>query len=247
MEDKIQNYAKSPLTEAVIELRVKMSFEGGLSSLDNFGHNIQEEYPERFELVSFENEIQIEQGGTSVAANQTILGYRFASRDNKRIVQARLDGFSFSRLAPYEKWEIFRDEARRLWNIYQIATNSKTVSRVAVRYINRIDLPLPLKDFKEYLLTVPEVSPKLPQGLSDYFMQLQIPQEDIGSTLILNEAIIPPFKDDVLSVLLDIDLFSDVNFFSDKDECWDLLEIFRIRKNEIFESCITDKTRELFK
>ena len=31
------------------------------------------------------------------------------------------------------------------------------------------------------------------------------------------------------------------------DDHWRLLETFRIRKNEIFEGCITDKTRELLK
>ena len=41
-------------------------------------------------------------------------GYIFASSDERQIFQARLDGFSFSRLAPYDRWETFRDEARRL-------------------------------------------------------------------------------------------------------------------------------------
>ncbi len=246
MEAKI-HYTKAPITEALIDLRLDIDSEAGLSSLNNFGISIQAEYPKKGEMFSIENQIHIDQGETSLASNQTIFGYRFASPDDRQIVQARLDGFSFSRLAPYEKWEVFRDEARRLWDIYQAATNSKTVVRVAVRYINRLDLPLPLDDLKEYLLTAPEISPKLSQGLSDYFMQLQIPQEDVGATLVLTEASIPPFKDNLLSVLLDIDLFSNVNFSSIKDDHWRLLEAFRIRKNEIFEGCITDKTRELLK
>ncbi|MEH2295070.1 TIGR04255 family protein [Nostoc sp.] len=246
MEDKI-HYTKAPITEAVIDLSVDISFEGGVSSLSNFGHLIEGEYSKHGDLINLENKIQIGQDGTSVAANQTVFGYRFLSSDNRQIVQARLDGFSLIRLAPYEKWEIFRDEARRLWNLYQVATNTKTVTRVAVRYINRLNLPLPLNDLKEYLLTAPEISPKLSQALSDYFMQLEIPQEDIGGTLVLIEAIIPPSKDDLVSVLLDIDLFSNVAFSSTEDDHWNLLEAFRIRKNEIFEACITDKTRELLK
>ena len=78
-------------------------------------------------------------------------------------------------------------------------------------------------------------------------MQLEIPQEDIGATLVLIEALIPSSKDNFLSVLLDIDLFSNVDFASNDDKHWSLLETFRSRKNEIFEACITDKTRELLK
>lgn len=144
------------------------------------------------------------------------------------------------------KYEL-RDEARRLWDIYQTATNSETIIQVAVRYINRLDLPLPFNDFKEYLLTIPEISPKISQGLSDYLMQLQIPQEDIRAMLVLTEALIPPLNHDVVSVVLDIGLSSNVTFSGKMDEHWSLLETFRIRKNEIFEGCITDKTRELLK
>lgn len=246
MEAKI-SYTKIPITEALIDLRIKTPVSGGLTSLDDFGHQIQVEYTKLDDIVHVENQINFGQGVASASANQTVVGYRFLSPDGKQIVQARLDGFSLSRLAPYQTWEALQSEARRLWDIYQTATDSEVVSRVAVRYINRLDLPLPFNDFKEYLLTLPEISPKISQGLSDYFMQLQIPQEDIEATLVLTEAIIPPSRNDMLSLLLDIDLSSNVNFSSNSDDHWRLLETFRIRKNEIFEGCITDKTRELLR
>jgi uncharacterized protein (TIGR04255 family) len=77
-----------------------------------------------------------------------------------------LDGFAMSRLAPYENWNAVRDEARRLWDIYRSIAKPSKLIRLAVRYINRIDMPLPLGDFKDYLRTVPDVSPDLPQGLA---------------------------------------------------------------------------------
>jgi uncharacterized protein (TIGR04255 family) len=245
MEARI-HYTKAPITEAVIDLSVEIGSEEKPQSLNDFGSIIQADYPKKDMVLAIENRFEQVEGEASLSSNQSILGYRFISPDDKQIVQARLNGFTFSRLAPYEKWELFRDEAQRLWDIYKVSTNSKTINRVAVRYINRLDLPLPL-DLKEYLLTAPELSPKLSQGLSDYFMQLQIPQEDIKAMLVLIEAIIPSSKENLLSVLLDIGLFSDVDFSATKDDHWRLLETFRVRKNEIFEACITDKTRELLK
>jgi uncharacterized protein (TIGR04255 family) len=119
-------------------------------------------------------------GGEAVGttASQAQVGYDFPSGDGKQIFQARLDGFAFSRLAPYDCWESFRDEGRRLWEIYRTVAQPEVVTRIGVRYINRLDLPLQNLDFKHYLRTVPEVSPDLPQGLSGYFMQLRIPLED---------------------------------------------------------------------
>jgi len=244
MEAKI-NYTKIPITEALIDLHIEAPVSGGLPSLEDFGHQIHADYARLDSITHVENQINLEQG--VVSSNSTVIGYRFISNDRKQVVQSRLNGFSLSRLAPYQTWEALRNEARRLWNIYQNVTNSETVSRVAVRYLNKLDLPLPLNDFREYLLTLPEISPKIPQGLSDYLMQLKIPQTDIKAMLVLTEALIPPSNQDVVSVVLDINLFSDVKFSGEMDEHWNLLETFRNRKNEIFEGCITDKTRELLK
>lgn len=240
------NYQKAPITEALIDLRAELSSEIELLTLRQVQHHLNSLYPICEDLIAFEGQIQ---AGSSVTAtaSQTQIGYRFFSGDRKQIFQARLDGFTFSRLAPYDKWKTFRDEAKRLWEIYREVAKPKIVNRVAVRYINLINLPLPLNDFKDYLRTVPKVSSDLPQGLRDYFMQLQIPQEDLEGMLLLNEAIIPPLADNVVSVLLDIDLFCNVKFSGEEDSCWSLLEKLRIRKNEVFEACITNKSRELFK
>jgi uncharacterized protein (TIGR04255 family) len=99
---------------------------------------------------------------------------------------------------------LFATEARRLWDLYRSVARPSKLIRLAVRYINRIDIPLPLNDFKDYLRTVPEVSPALPQGLTGYFMHLEIPLADIKSLALINETIIEPASQNVVSVVLDI-------------------------------------------
>ncbi|QKQ75564.1 TIGR04255 family protein [Nostoc sp. TCL240-02] len=243
-----KHYKKSSITEALIDIRVDASSEAEIPTLKNIQQSILSQYPVDEEIIEIQGQFE---GGSNITAtataSQAVVGYRFISHDMKQIFQARLNGFTFSRLAPYERWENLQNEAQRLWDIYRAVIKPKNVNRVAVRYINKLDLPLPMNDFKDYLRTLPEVSPDLSQGLSDFFMQLQIPQEDIGGMLLLNEVIIPPSGDDLVSMVLDIDLFCNVNFPGDGIAHWDLLEKFRVRKNEIFEACITDKTRELLK
>ncbi|NJM68584.1 MAG: TIGR04255 family protein [Acaryochloris sp. RU_4_1] len=197
------HYSKAPIIEAVIDLKVKPPSEESISALENLAIG----YSERRPLMTLQGQIQ---GGQSVAAtaSQAQTGYQYISEDQKQIFQAQQDSFTFSRLAPYQDWISFCDEAKRLWDIYVAAINPESISRVAVRYINRLDLPLPLNDFKDYLQTVPEVSPGLPQGLSNFFLQLEIPQEDLSGTLVLNETLIPSSSSDLISVVLDIDLFS---------------------------------------
>ena len=82
--------------------------------------------------------------------------------------------------------------------------------------------------------------------ISGFFSQLQIPQPDISAMLVLHEAIVPPPTTEVVSILLDIDLFKSTNLPETDGEMWDLFDTLRIRKNEIFDACITDATKRLF-
>lgn len=239
-------YSKAPITEALIDLQVTLPDEITVADLARVNIGGEIGYPHRRNRFASETQIALgEQLGT--ATRQTHIGYTFVSSDERQIVQVRLDGFTFSRLAPYDRWETFRREAHRLWKFYRSVAEPVNVTRAAVRYINRLDLPLAMEDFKDYLRTVPEVAPDLPQGLSGYFMQLAIPQEDIGASLLLNETLLSPPDPDTVSILLDIDLFRVFEPPIEEEDVWRLLDQFRARKNEVFEACITDRTRELIR
>jgi uncharacterized protein (TIGR04255 family) len=243
------HYAKAPITEALLDIRVELPTNVQLSTLLSLYQSIESEYPHLENMLAVESSLTT--GPSVITQTKTAFtGYRFWSADRKKVFQARLDGFTFSQLEPYESWDILRKDAQKLWELYKSAVKPKCIKRVALRYINRINLPLPLDDFSDYLRTIPTISPQLSQSLSDYLMQLIIPQEDLGGSLVLTEALIPPTEEDdqnLLPILLDIDLFCEVDLQPDSYDYWELLETMRTRKNEIFEACITDKTRELIK
>ena len=129
--------------------------------------------------------------------------------------------------------------------IYRNICKPLDVRRTAMRYVNRLDLPGPLLDFKDYLRTIPEIAPDLSQGLSAFFMQLQIPQQDLNCMLIINEGLLPSLSPEIVSVLLDFDLFREQVWQSDDEDIWEFLEKLRYRRNLAFEASITDNTRRL--
>ena len=150
-------------------------------------------------------------------------------------------------MKPYESWDTFRSEARKLWEIYFQLTNPVKITRIALRYINRIEIPLPFKDFKEYILTTPEISPKLPQALEHFFMQLVVPNPDIPATAVITQTMEKPTENQILPLILDIEVFLQTSYLENKAEIWDEFEKLRIFKNDIFFDSITDKAKELFK
>lgn len=242
-----RHYPNAPIAEAIVDLRVKPRADLSLEELEVVRSGEEVAYPRSNKIYQTEGTITVQDGAPpSATAQHQLLGYKFASESGKAIWQSRRDGFTFSQLAPYASWEPFRDEGRRLWMLFRERSAPVAVERLAVRYINRIDVPAPSIDLKEYFRTSPEVSPDLSQELAGFFMQLQIPQADLGVQVLINQTIIPPSREDVVSVVLDIDLIRAEDVPNTEEAIWDVFEKLHVRKNEVFEACITDKTRRLF-
>lgn len=244
-----RHYPNAPITEAVIDLVVQPTADVSLEKLEAIS---DEAYPKKEPLIL--NQVQFAGGATTTS--QQSLGWRFRAGNGLYVYQTRLNGFGTSRLAPYEDWMTFCREARRLWNRYFDTIGPVTFQRLGLRYINRIDIPLPLNDFGDYLLTAPLVSPYLPQGLSHYLMSLTIPIDELvtvavteavlNQDVIAMQALVPPAKPNTVSILLDIDVSQMIAVPSTEVLVWERFEYLRKVKNHVFEACITDRTRELF-
>ena len=131
------HYLHAPITEALIDIKVELAPEVRFEDLQALRQHFASDYPSEDTRSVAEALVQF---GPAVqaSAKQTRLGLGFWNISNNQVVQVRLDGYTFSRLEPYEDFERLRDEARRLWNIYRDVVRPRRVTRVAVRYINQI-------------------------------------------------------------------------------------------------------------
>ena len=242
-------FPNAPITEALIDIRVELPSEVDIKKLEFFHEHVKERFPEKKERRSVEVKIPIlpENASSTLHISGGPDGYLFRSPNENKIVQARLDGFTFNKLKPYEDWKTFSSEAHIFWDMYSKQFNPKKITRIALRYINKIEVPLPIKDFKEYILTVPEIAPNIPQALSNFFMQLVIPNSEIGATAVINQTMEPITPNRGVPLIFDIDVFKEAIYVDNKEEIWDDFEKLRKFKNDIFFKSITKKTEELFK
>lgn len=248
---EVIHFPSAPITEALLDIRVTLPPQANLAKLGTFHDAIKQRYPVKQERVSWRGHFEVKvtpvaQVSQSAAGGPD--GYSFTSVDGRQVVQARLDGFTFSRLKPYDKWEALRDEARELWQHYIEIASPEVVTRVALRYINRIEIPLPIKDFKEYILTTPEIAPDLPQGLDSFFMRMVIPDPKAQAVAIITETVEPIDESNKrLPLIFDIDVFRAVAFNVQDNLMWETFESLHDLKNEIFFKSITPKAKELFR
>ncbi len=240
-------FANPPITEALLDIRVDLPDAISLNDLESFHSKIKESFPHKGERRVLKSDIQFTPRIAATVSEKGIDGYLFRSSVGKKIVQARLDGFTFNKLKPYEGWETFHSEAHKLWDSYSQIVDPIRIKRIALRYINRIEVPTPIKDFREYILTSFEVAPKLPQAVSHFFMRLIIPSPKTSATAIVTETMENLTPSQLLPLIFDIDVFQEMQSETNACTTWDNFEKLREFKNEIFFNSLTDKAKELFK
>ena len=240
-----RHYDKAPIKEAIIDIQIENSPSLTPASFESAEVIPPEGYTERHKVIVGEVQGRLEDGLLTASSQQQPMGYAFVGGEGKNIAQFRVNGFTFNRLAPYQTWDQLRSEATKLWSVYRRIVGALPVIRIGLRYVNQLDLPMPVRDFRDFIRLYPEISSDLPQELAGLFLQVHIPQEDLGAMAIINEAMVPPPNPNVASIVLDIDIFiQGLKLLSD-DEVWKTMEALRLRKNLIFEGCITNNTREL--
>ncbi|MBA2591852.1 MAG: TIGR04255 family protein [Pseudomonadota bacterium] len=234
----------APIREAIIDFRVSPNVE--VSALRRLGERLKADFPVANELRmrTFGFEVTENQFRTSTV-DQGAMGVRLVSKDNLHVVQFKADGLTLSRLAPYDSWEAMNAKARELWKLYLEASKPERVTRLATRYINVMELALPIPDFRDFLVCPPEVPPALPQEISSFFFRIVIPERESQSAAILTQAL-EGVIEGTAPVVLDIDAFNDEDLPAASEDVWETLEVLREFKNRIFFESITEKTAELF-
>lgn len=243
-----RHLARAPIKEGLIDIRVASETPITIQTLDVLYASFSSRYPKKETMWAGGWEIRFDADNTAPKPlEKREIGYRYTSEDGKHIAQFRTDGFTFSRLEPYQTWEIMRDEAIALWKIYVDAVKPISITRIATRYINVLNIPLPIADFRDYLTAPPEVPKDLPQGISSFLTRVVMHEPSLKAGCILTQAF-EGTANDFVPITLDIDVFVSGRPPSDAtaDEHWTILEQLRHFKNRVFFDSITEKTAELF-
>lgn len=237
-------YAKAPIVEAVIDIQVQMS-EDAERRLLTFVERVGAQFPQKspIQLVA----MNVGADGSHSMERKPV-GWRLVNEANDRILQVRRQGFTFSHMPPYSHWGVFRSEAEPLWRLFVDTCGPEQISRIAVRYINRLRLPPGAVDLKDFLTIYPQV-PDACEPIEGLLMQLQGRHPDVDATCrsVITVASEPASDAAYQPIVLDLDLYVETELKPDDARCWSMLDQLRIKKNQMFEASITEKMREIFR
>ncbi len=237
--------SRAPITEALIDIQVSLPEATGVTVLQDLHARIREGYPEVKTRHRWESKIEVRPGESpDVSPGETgVDGFMFTSKDRLQVVQFRLDGFTFSRLRPYQDWEMLRDEAKKLWQVYREGVRPEAVRRVAVRYINLIEVPAG-EPLETYVVVPPRPPAGFPGMLTGFLQRQSLEDPNRGIAAIVNLFMEVAPSATRIPVWLDVDVFRALGATAAEVELWDILETLAATKNRIFFSSITKNTVE---
>ena len=239
----------APITEAILDLRVSLPKDFRPDAFAGMKSHVAARYPKMEEARYFTAQMQITPG-KAPTSNTTIggvQGYFFKSEDGLDIAQFRVDGFSQNRLRPYTQWEQFFPEAMRLWELYKSVAQPPFVTRLSVRYINHVKLPIKDgDDLDQYLIALPPMPPGAPGGFSGLLTRVATYDDQSGVCSNVTQALEGTMGPGEPAIILDVEAYKDGHLSTDRAALEPTFEVLRKVKNDIFFGSITEETARLF-
>jgi uncharacterized protein (TIGR04255 family) len=244
-----QPYRRPPITEAIIA--INFAAPTAPNEIDKLRSDYSALYP--FEQIVRNVNVAVDlpaaPQSSPTAQIRDEVGYRRSSLDVAEILVLWPGALVISQLAPYPGWDEFFGRFVRDWTVWKKGMSYRRIARIGVRYINRIDIPVSgtIVEQEQFI----DVYPHLPEALGPtaaYALQAQLPIPDmVNCKLILNSAWVPSPLLNHASFVIDIDIAREIDPPQRDDAIYELLNQIRLTKNSVFETCVTDHARELFR
>jgi uncharacterized protein (TIGR04255 family) len=241
-------YPKPPIVEAVIEFRFAQGVEK-TALLERLDQELGGSYSgERREKSQIEIQAQVQNDSVESSARRLPSITFLTSEDQLRLVGCSDEVLTVHVLAPYPGWESFMVQAREVVDALPSEVRGVSPRSIAVRYIDRIQLPdEPDESPNDYLTMLPGKPPSMPSVMTNYSSVFQVQSEDEDGKTVALVACSFTTDQSGCFIGLDLNLVRRDGLGPLSDGTWrQVVEDLHHRQRDIFEEAITDKMRRLF-
>jgi uncharacterized protein (TIGR04255 family) len=240
--------ARPPIREALIDIAVSGVDTDHIEALRRLHAELRSRYPTMQEQRQMEAKIELKPGGIAAASKQVgFRGVQFKNAAGDRVAQFRRDGFTLNQLGNYISADPLFEEVADLWPRYCQTVQPLSISRIALRYINELQLPISPVDAIERFLTSAPANPSETDlgdlGMSNFQVNIVLHEGGTGHivTVSQNYAGARPYARYVLDI--------DAALPGPRSPSTHLrphLEALRDLKNRVFFSMLTDDALALY-
>jgi uncharacterized protein (TIGR04255 family) len=239
-------YTKAPIVEAVVEFRIS----------GNLDDKVLERCKRKFHVAGWISEdiLNVNLNVNLTASQKSDVdthfgGYRISSTDGLWVIQLTRQSLVLSRLPPYCGWDEFVKEAKIFYGRWRKIVGTRVIERIGLRYLNRIDIPIvEAKTISpsDYVTFFPTSISVLEEPARIFQCQVSTRHKNLNFDVNLISATIESVLIGHSALLLDCDVHRyRLDVPQSDSQIWEMLTSARNAKNDIFEACITEKTRRM--
>lgn len=242
-----KKYLNPPITEALCQLQFDPNTEWDITVPGLLYERVKDRFPKRRQLQELDIMIDPKLGLSQEVSRHTKPANRiqFWTEDAKTLIQVGPNLLVTNHLKPYTSWQEFLPNIKQGFEAYTSTTSAKVVQRAALRYINQIEFTETSIDLEHYFNYYPFIGKELPQLLGEFNIHIQIPYDNESNMTNLRLANAGNNKTDNLVITLDLDYSTNEEAGLNVDDMYMWLNIAHDRLKELFEACITNKTRNM--
>lgn len=242
-----RTYPNPPIQEALVEFKFADDGRWNWTYPGRYWELVREEYdgsPRSEQTIAVNAQQRARAVSTRAIAG---VGRVFLTRSTDAgLLGLAPDSCSVHVLRPYPGWSEFRPRVERALEAYEQLDAEILISRIAVRYVNRIVIPGDQLNLAEWFTSSPTLPEGVSQSMTALMSRVETGYED-GARLAITLATVQHEKPGEHAFLLDLDLsFVPESPVPISTGVYDIVESLHEREGSAFEAMITDATRELF-
>ena len=169
-----RKYRNPPIEEALCELRFAPGPEAVFTAPARFYESVKSSYPGKPKHQHIlAAELQARPEGSQMSMRQAEVKILFPSEDDRRFVGLGTNVLSVHVVRPYPGWEDFRPRIEEAVRAYANAASPAGVTRMGLRYVNKIEIKSEVLNLGEYLTVAPNLPDGLPLNILTFVTRLE--------------------------------------------------------------------------
>ena len=246
---EICHLSRAPIVEALVNFQANAA---RLWKPEEVRPTLVARWPEHAEIQEL-RPVQIEvtqtpHGQLPPKVTSQMQGFIFRSATQPSVHQARRDGYTFSRLAPYGDWHSLEAGALAGWADYRAVLEPEELHAVAVRFINRVEFQLEGFRLARFFTTPPVSPPDLGWQFHGFMHQTfyAVP----GSPYVVKVILAPAFEaapGDSVAFIMDIEVMLKESLVATGRGLEAVLAAMHDLKNKAFFHLLTEEALQTYK
>ncbi len=241
-----RQYSNPPIIEAVCEFRFTPDTEWDLTIPGFIYEKLNTDFPHKEERAV--QEVTISGGPKGIEQQmRTTQRMVFLTNDKKTLIQVGPHRLAVNRLKPYPTWAGFKPQIAKAFSaLTDTLEEVRGLERIALRYINRIEIPSESVDLDDYFEFRPFLGKELPQHMISFILGCVLPFSEDRDACKVQLVSAVPEQPDNSAFLLTLDYFVTKAQAVSPDQALGWVESAHEQIENLFEGCIKDTLRGIF-